>query len=289
MKKWTIALTIFTILISWMFLPHLGPQPARMWALSVGQGAAVLYRDSTGATLLFDGGPDSTVLTELGTILPPWQRRIDVIALSHTHADHLRGLLAVLGKYSVGEVWDSGSRAPGQDVVKWNNLLEQQKLPRHHLKAGDEKHLGKTHLLVIHPITSQAGKAPRNAHDANLAFRLSNLTHSALLTGDLDEKHERDILKWCSLPECSLRSDVLQVPHHGSANGLLISFLEAIQPRYAFICVGQKNRYNHPTAPVLNKLEAAYIPYHRTDTGGGILITFSKNRFAFQSSGSPPR
>jgi competence protein ComEC len=289
MKRWFVGVTILMLVISWLFLPHVFAEPSRMWVFSVGQGASVLYRDKGGQLLLFDGGPDSTVITELGNTLPPWQRRIDVVALSHTHADHLRGLLAIIGKYTVGEVWDSGTTPPGNHVKAWQSSIERYGIPRHHFKAGDRRQLGVTDILVLYPITSQVGKNPRNAHDANLALKLRNQTHSILLTGDLDEKHEKEMLRWCKPPDCFLQADILQIPHHGSANGLLIGFLQAVQPRFAFICVGQNNRYQHPTAPVLNKLEQAQVPYHRTDTGGGLEITFSKNRFAFRSSGSPPR
>lgn len=51
---------------------------------------------------LVDGGPDpARTLRALGDALPPFARRIDVVALTHSHADHGTGLIAVLDRYEV--------------------------------------------------------------------------------------------------------------------------------------------------------------------------------------------
>jgi competence protein ComEC len=70
--------------------------PIRVLALDVGQGDAYLIQVG-GATALVDGGPDpGRLLAELGATLPPWARRIDLVALTHAHVDHAAGLVAVL-------------------------------------------------------------------------------------------------------------------------------------------------------------------------------------------------
>src|SRR5262249_47260045 len=74
----------------------------RLRALDIGQGDAFLL-ESDGRYALIDGGPDpALVLPRLGEVLPPWQRRIDLVALTHEHADHGAGLLAVIDRYEVG-------------------------------------------------------------------------------------------------------------------------------------------------------------------------------------------
>src|SRR5205823_1674775 len=78
------------------------PSGIRVRALDIGQGDAFLV-EFGGSTVLIDGGPDpSRLLAELGASLPPWTRRIDVVALTHAHADHADGLIGVLERYEVG-------------------------------------------------------------------------------------------------------------------------------------------------------------------------------------------
>jgi competence protein ComEC len=288
MRRWAWFLAVTLILSLWG-LPLILPQPARLWVLSVGQGESVLYRDQSGKYLLFDGGPDDTVLSELGRVLPPWQRIIHVAVLSHTHADHLRGLISVLDRYTVLEAWESGSRADGEDVARWRQQLADQKISRTLVRAGQRHQLGHTSILALFPLQSMDGKRVRDAHDANIVLQLINGSHRILLTGDLDERHEKAILGWCRPPACTLHSQILQVPHHGSGYGLLPAFLVAVDPKLAFIPVGQKNRFRHPHPTTLQKLGDQQITYHRTDTQGGLVITFLRDRFSFRSSGSPPR
>lgn len=287
-KKVTVIVALLT-LVGAAALPFLRPQPPRLWVLSVGQGEAVLYRDPAGDYLLFDGGPDETVLSELGRTLPPWQRVIHTVALSHYHSDHLRGLVAVLNRYVVERVWESGAHATGNDVDRWRELVTAQALPVENLVAGNIRTLGKTHIQVMHPLQSAVGQRFRDAHDATLVLQLTVPGQRILLTGDLDEGHERNIMSWCKPPDCTLASSVFQVPHHGSAYGLSPPFLKAVRPKIAFICVGQDNRFNHPRPEILQKLEAARVPYHRTDTGGGLVISLYPDRLEYQKTQSAPR
>lgn len=272
-----------------LLFPFALPHPATLWVLSVGQGEAVLYQDTTGKLLLFDGGPDDTVLSELGHVLPPWRHHLDVLALSHTHADHVRGLIAVLGRYQVDTIWESGVTAPGNDVARWHQVIASKKIPEIHPYAGVALQLGQTRVLTLHPMELMVGKTVKDAHDATVVLQLFTAGQRILLTGDLNEGHERDIIQWCQPPQCSLASDVLQVPHHGSASGLSPPFLAAVHPKLAFISVGQNNPFHHPRASILHELEDAHIPYHRTDTGGGLKITLNPGRLAYKKTGSAPR
>jgi competence protein ComEC len=272
-----------------LLLPFVLPHPAQLWVLSVGQGESVLYQDTTGKLLLFDGGPDDTVLSELGRILPPWHHHLDVVALSHTHADHVRGLISVLERYTVDAVWESGVDAPGNDVARWHRLIQTKQIPEEHPFAGKTFQLGNTHLLTLHPMESMVGKTVSDAHDATVVFQLFTTDARILLTGDLNEGHEKDIMDWCQSPQCNLTSDVLQVPHHGSDTGLSQAFLDAVHPRLAFICVGQNNQYRHPRQNILDRLGAIKIPFFRTDKDGGLKITFASGQLSYQKNVSVPR
>jgi competence protein ComEC len=67
----------------------------------VGQGEGIFIRTPEGANMLFDGGPDESIISCLSHVLPIWERRIDLVMLSHPHADHYEGLKRVLGRYEV--------------------------------------------------------------------------------------------------------------------------------------------------------------------------------------------
>lgn len=245
----------------------------RVWMLDVGQGESVLIMTPEGQTILFDGGPNDTVLHELGQILPPWDRTIDVIVLSHPHSDHIRGLIEVVRRMSVGMIWSSGASHGTADYRAWERELEIAQLLHRHVYQGATQEWTNLTLRVVHPPQSMSGQQPSNAHDATVALRATFYeNYHLLLTGDLNDTHEDDLIDTCLPPDCVLKSDILQVPHHGSASGLEPAFLAAIDPSVALIPVGAQNRFNHPRSEILERLERAGIPVFRTDTDGRITL-----------------
>ena len=80
--------------------------------LDVGQGDAILVEGSRGGRLLIDGGPDpDRLLVVLDGRMPPWDRRIDTVILTHPHEDHVAGLALLLARYRVGRVSSRGCSA----------------------------------------------------------------------------------------------------------------------------------------------------------------------------------
>ena len=64
----------------------------RITVLDVGQGDSILVEGGRGGRMLIDGGPDpDRLLVELDRRLPPWDRRIDILVLTHPHEDHVAG------------------------------------------------------------------------------------------------------------------------------------------------------------------------------------------------------
>jgi len=73
--------------------------------LDVGQGDAILVEGSRGGRLLIDGGPDpDRLLVRLDARIPPWDRRIDAVILSHPHEDHVAGLALLLERWALARV-----------------------------------------------------------------------------------------------------------------------------------------------------------------------------------------
>lgn len=278
MKKFFAVLLILLIGgWSWYSLqPHYSSAPAmETWMLNVGQGESVLVREPSGKKLLFDGGPDDSVLSELGAILPPWDKQIDLVILSHPHSDHIRGLISVLQRYHVQEVWTSGATYDSADYKAWIAELARDHLTPKVTFAPFKTSFGKINLQAFHPLQDMEGQDPSQAHDATLSIKASYGSEDLFLTGDLNEEHEQAMVTDCQPPSCTLEAEVLQVPHHGSATGLTPDFLKAIHPTYALIPVGKNNKFKHPRPNILQELIDAHIPIFRTDLNERIHVVFS--------------
>ena len=78
-----------------MAAAHRADGATRITVLDVGQGDSILVEGGAGGRMLVDGGPDpDRLLVELDRRLPPWDRRIDILVLTHPHEDHVAGLAA---------------------------------------------------------------------------------------------------------------------------------------------------------------------------------------------------
>jgi competence protein ComEC len=232
----------------------------RVIALDVGQGDAYLV-DVGDALALIDGGPDpSRVLDELGATLPPWQRRIDVVALTHAHTDHGAGLLAVLDRYEVGAAIEPLGLNPSPLTDLWSAALAKRGVERHAVRAGQRIALGTASIEVLAPADDLLVDTP------SLVMRVVKGKFSVLFTGDAIDDALQRVLEH---PE-RLRARVYVPPHHGAETRFATALRESVHPEAALISVGAGNRYGHPTSQALAAL--AGVPTYRTDKDGTVEI-----------------
>ena len=157
----------------------------RVYFLDVGQGDATLIELPDGRHLLVDGGPGGGRRFDVGErVIAPflWNhpvRRLDVVALSHSDADHAGGLAAILRHFAVGEFWENGSWRPAAEETL--RALESSGAPRRVLQAGSRLWLGEAVVTVLNPDDGLR----TDANDESLVLRLDWRGVSLLLTGDL--------------------------------------------------------------------------------------------------------
>jgi competence protein ComEC len=251
----------------------------RVRALDVGQGDAFLV-EFDGRTMLVDGGPDpARLLAELGASLPPWSRRIDVIALTHAHADHADGLIGVLERYEVGLAIEPVGLNPGAVATAWSDRIARANVPRRALAAGTRLRIGDATLAVLAPDGDPRVDVP------SLVLRFERGSFSMLFMGDATEQAQADLL----LSPTSLAARVYVPPHHGAASRYAVPLVAAIGPSAAVISVGARNRYGHPTPETLAAL--GRVPTYRTDRDGTVELDQGGNAqlvIRTHANGLPP-
>ncbi|MES2209934.1 MAG: ComEC/Rec2 family competence protein [Chloroflexota bacterium] len=244
----------------------------RVTVLDVGQGDAILLEGGSGGRLLVDGGPDpGRLLVALDERLPPWDRRIDVVILSHPHEDHAAGLAALIGRYAVAQVFEPGMFGPGPGYAALDGGLIALGIPRGTLSTGDRVTVDEFRLQVLWP---DPGAVPERPSDGGTGINNVSIVllgevngHRLLLAGDIEEEIDPQLLAR-GLPPV----DLLKVAHHGSRTSSTDAFLEAVRPAVAVISAGRDNPYGHPAPATVARLEAAGARVLRTDTNGTVTV-----------------
>lgn len=250
--------------------------------LDIGQGDAILVVTPDGRQLLIDGGPDPAVaLTALGNLLPPTDRTLDIVAVTHLDSDHSGGLLGVLARYRAGIVLQGATSPDSALYPHWQAVLARREQPAVTLRAGQRIRLGDAVTLEVLSPPGDGGAMPpagvrRNANNDSLAMRLDYGAISFLFTGDIESDVERRL---AAQHGDRLQADVLKVAHHGSRTSTAPEFLRAVQPRAAVISAGRDNRFGHPHPEVTARLEEAV-------GAGNLFLTARDGTVEFISDGA---
>lgn len=269
-------LTVFTGAVWYGVFTREARHNLRMIVFDIGQGDSIFIEAPNGNQMLIDGGPSSAILAKLGRVMPFWDRSLDVVVLTHPHADHVTGLIEVLKRYEVGMVLESGANYPTAEYAEWHALLDEKHISVTIARRGQKIHLSpKIEVSILTPFDSFASASLQNVHDAMLISKLIYASSSALLMGDAEKILEYRLL----FLGADIKSDVLKIGHHGSKTSTTEDFLRAVSPQYAVISAGRKNRYGHPYQGVLNRLAAFGIKTLRTDQDGDIGFVSDGRRF----------
>jgi competence protein ComEC len=235
--------------------------------LDVGQGDSILMQEGT-VQVLIDGGPGRKVLERLGEEMPWWDRRIEVVILTHPEADHITGLLHVLDRYEVGLVLFPEVVHSSQLQEKWLDEVSASGADWRFAESGQRVEAGDMVLSILGPFESEGMEAAVRAslNNVSVVTRVDYGELSFLLTGDVERRVENMLVQ--NTNSDLLDVDVLKAGHHGSNTSTYEYIINATTPYAAVISAGADNKFGHPHPEVLSRL--GDIPVWRTDQEGSV-------------------
>ena len=231
-------------------------QNLEVWVLDVGQGLAVVLQ-TRNRTIVYDTGAGDPAGPNMATaVLIPFleQRRveeIDLLVISHRDQDHASGVYSLHRRFPVATTLVGDRPFPGVS----DQVLCQR---------GLHWPLGELNIEVFGP---GPGMPATSSNNRSCVLRISWGGFAILLPGDVDANQERSlVLRWGQ----RLRSDILLVSHHGSRSSSSSPFLAAVQPEYAVLSRGYRNRFGHPHPEVIAGLTRRHIAICDTAAHGAL-------------------
>ncbi|MBF2589452.1 DNA internalization-related competence protein ComEC/Rec2 [Listeria marthii] len=188
---------------------------------------------------------------------------LDKVIITHSDADHMEGLDDLAKNISIKElIFAQG--AENKAIMK-EALDAMPQVKQTIILAGANWQVGENRFECLYP--TQAGVG---GNDDSIVLKAILDNKVWLFTGDLEANGEQKLL------DQPVKADILKVGHHGSKTSTSKEFMQQVQPTFAIISCGVKNRFGHPHAETLKTLEAAETTILRTDLQGEIIYTFGK-------------
>ncbi len=236
-------------------------------ALNIGQGDALFIESPTGVQVLFDGGPDRSLLRELRKVMPFYDRTLDMLVVTNPDKDHFAGFIDALGAYHIGAVLEPGTVGASTEYPILEKAITEHHVPHLLARRGQTIDLGGgASIEILFPDRDPFGMA---TNDGSIVAKLVYGNTSVMLTGDSTSAIEHYLV---ALDGGRLKSDVLKVGHHGSRTSSSPEFVGTVAPALAVISDGVNNKYGHPHKETLDTLAQFGVEVHRTDLESTVIL-----------------
>lgn len=240
---WLLPLCLLAPLLWPADRPRPAPGEAQLQFLDVGQGLAVVVH-TRHHHLVFDTGPALGPQFDTGrAVITPYLRlrdvrALDMLVISHWHQDHSGGAASLAAQFPVRKRLAGGSMsaaaAPGFERCR----------------AGQRWRWDGVEFEFLHPSAQRFSGENNNA----CVLLITAGGQRALLTGDIELEAEQALLRRFSHDDRGLRADILQAAHHGSASSSSPAFVQAVRPLLTVVSAGYRNRFDHPSPEVVQRL-----------------------------------
>ncbi len=260
--------------------------PLTVRVLDVGQGDANYITNGT-SKVIIDGGPSQSRFAALLDSLGVHDTTIDVVILSHQHADHLTGLLELFStarNLQIKYFFENKDAYTGVTLQKLRDSINAR-VARGQLIYRDTDDPcangaticnitmnGGAKLHIMKPMPSDP-----NPNNRSVPVKLvgpDSASFSMWLAGDAEQGaigYFLNTVRYDLNP--GMKVNVLKADHHGSCNGVTNAYVNATNPTWVTASVANSNSYGHMHNQAKTLYTAHGKPWYRTDQNGTIVFT----------------
>ncbi|MEN6624932.1 MAG: DNA internalization-related competence protein ComEC/Rec2 [Candidatus Sumerlaeia bacterium] len=264
------AVAILGFGLLWLPLLHSAPNDTLdLYMLDVGQGDCFVLR-SAGRTMVIDAGPPDRGRLNIEPFLRTLNiDRIDCLVATHADADHVGGMAELVDHFKVGRFIQGNDVSDSECYATLVKEIARGRVPTVAARAGSAiDGFGRVKIRMLGPVPGFTD----NNGSVVLLVELGRI--QMLLMGDLEQAGEEKLLSAGAIPDV----EVLKVGHHGSRSSTGEELLNDSRPELALVSVGANNRFGHPSAEVIDRLDDAGAQILRTDRLGAIWLHTDGNK-----------
>ena len=249
--------------------------------IDVDQGDSFLIRFPNGKTALIDAGNATEYFDSGENIIKPLMKNLDIekinyAFLSHLDADHYFGIFNLIENDLVDTIYKPSTDTSVSKESDFLKYLNEKAIP--YIDYHKEiKRIGNASLYILNDSTDMRS-ADFDSNNKSGVIKIVYGNNSFLFMGDSETPAEGFLI---SKFNKFLDSEVLKLGHHGSKTSSSEKFLDIVTPEYGIISAGIKNRFNHPSKSILERLKMKNINYKRTDKEGAIILQSDGENYKF--------
>lgn len=236
---------------------------------------ATLIKTPENKTILIDWWEWDNLLPKLSSELWFFEKKIDLIILSHPDSDHIGWLVELIKRFKIWEIWLTRQEFSSSEFDEFlNTIIENQISYKFVNDKYDLIFDNNTIINTIYPFESWEWDeyCIKDINDCSLVVKITlwkEEKKSILFTWDIWKSIEEILIR----KSANLKSDILKSPHHWSKHNLDENFLKIVDPEIAIIMADKDNRFWHPHKETLNAYENQWIETLITWETGDIKLT----------------
>ncbi len=259
---------IFYLLLKGSYL-LLTKEGAEINIVDVGQGDAIYIRTKNGRKIIIDGGPNYELDNFLQERSILGNCTVDLVILTHPHADHVKGLNRLIKRCQVKQVLNNIVSHDSKVYKAWLEGISSYNAKQ--VKAGDTFVVDGLTFIVLWP-QGYYGSSSKKKNNSSIVVLLDYGPFEALFMGDLEADASSKIDLGLIEGYLDGRLELYKVPHQGARDAHNVGLVKYLMPEVCVISVGN-NSFGHPHEEVVNSLRGMGCDVRKTSEEGTIKIS----------------